>query len=159
MQTGTMTFPPPFKIAVVGGGIGGLFAALSLHHHCGSAVSIDVYEQAREYKEIGAGLALGPNAAKLLYKLGLGHAAMEIAGKRAGVWFTFRKFDDGDEVVTVKVPNEATVKSIPMHRAQFLDLLTDAIRARNAATLHVNKRCQGVTVCASTTLLKTTLLR
>ena len=45
----------PFRVAIIGGGIGGLCAALFIHHHCSSDVSIDVYEAAAEYKEIGAG--------------------------------------------------------------------------------------------------------
>ena len=58
-----------FRIAIIGGGIGGLFAALSFHHHCkntGANIQIDVYEQAAQYKEIGAGVGLGINAARLI---------------------------------------------------------------------------------------------
>ncbi|KAK7223395.1 hypothetical protein V2G26_011398, partial [Clonostachys chloroleuca] len=61
-----------FKIAIIGGGLGGLFAALSIHQHLTSEnIQVDVYEQAPEYKEIGAGVGIGPNAAALAVKLGL----------------------------------------------------------------------------------------
>lgn len=137
----------PFKVAVIGGGIGGLFTALSLHHHCGSALDIDVYEQAPQYKEIGAGVGIGVNAAKLLNKIGLGESVAKISGKRSGIWITFRKFDDGTDVVTVPSVDTEEVKQLPVHRAEFLDLLVDTVKQRKAARLHTHKRCRKLTVC------------
>ncbi|OBT70703.1 hypothetical protein VF21_10252 [Pseudogymnoascus sp. 05NY08] len=97
----------PFTVAIIGGGIGGLFAALSVHHHCAAlGISINVYEQTSEYKEIGAGVGVGVgvgigiNAALLIHKLGLGEAANKIAGDRNGVWLAFRRSDNGAEIVT-----------------------------------------------------------
>jgi len=58
----------PLKIAVIGGGIGGLSAALSLHQ---AGFAVDVYEQAPEMTEVGGGINMGPNAARILYRLGL----------------------------------------------------------------------------------------
>lgn len=136
-----------FRVAIIGGGIGGLFAALSLHHHCASlGISIDVYEQALEYKEIGAGVGIGINAARLIHKLGLGEAANSIAGDRNGIWLAFRRSDNGDEIVTVPVHDRDPIKQLPMQRSEFLDLLLDAINARNAATLHTNKKCKRLVV-------------
>jgi salicylate hydroxylase len=59
------------KIAVVGGGLGGLAAALSLHR---AGFAVDIYEQAPELNEVGGGINMGPNAARILYRLGLGEA-------------------------------------------------------------------------------------
>mgnify|MGYP002713072804 CR=1 FL=1 len=56
----------PFVVA--GGGIGGLAVALTLArqgHH------VQLFEQARQFSEIGAGLQLGPNAIRLLRKWGV----------------------------------------------------------------------------------------
>ncbi|KAL1881462.1 hypothetical protein VTK73DRAFT_3524 [Phialemonium thermophilum] len=135
----------PFRIAVVGGGIGGLCAALSLHYHSSKiapgAVAIDVYEQAPEYKEIGAGLGIGINAAKLLHRIGVGEAVNNISGHRNGVWITFRRYDTGAEILTVPVNDREAIRQSPVHRAEFLSLLVDAVKSRGAATLHVNKRC------------------
>jgi len=138
---------PGLTVAIVGGGIGGLCTALSLHHHCGTALSIDVYEQAPQYKEIGAGVGIGVNAAKLLYKIGIGQQIAEIAGQRSGIWITFRKFDDGTDVVTVPSADTEGIPQLSVHRAEFLDLLVDIVRQRNAASLHCNKRCRKLTVC------------
>src|SRR5437899_1897778 len=97
---------PSFRIAIVGGGIGGLFTALSLHHFCGNTVEITVYEQASQYKEIGAGVGVGVNAVRLLHKIGLGDAVSGIAGDRNGVWISFRRYDDSTEIITVPANNE-----------------------------------------------------
>jgi salicylate hydroxylase len=59
------------SIAVIGGGIGGLGAALSLHR---AGFDVNVYEQAPELTEVGGGINMGPNAARILYRLGLGAA-------------------------------------------------------------------------------------
>jgi salicylate hydroxylase len=137
----------PFTVAIVGGGIGGLFAALSLYHHCASlGISINVYEQAFEYREIGAGVGIGINAARLIHKLGLGEAANRIAGDRNGIWLAFRRSDNGEEIVTVPVHDRDPIKQLPMQRSEFLDLLLDAIKEKKAATLHTNKKCRLLVV-------------
>jgi salicylate hydroxylase len=59
----------PLRIAVIGGGIGGLTAALALRQ---AGFEVDVYEQAPELTEIGGGINMGPNAARVLRRLGLG---------------------------------------------------------------------------------------
>jgi 2-polyprenyl-6-methoxyphenol hydroxylase-like FAD-dependent oxidoreductase len=55
-------------IAIVGAGIGGLAAALTLARQ---GYAVQVLEQASEFKEIGAGIQLGPNVFKMLDQLGL----------------------------------------------------------------------------------------
>src|SRR5438309_4348243 len=57
------------RVAVIGGGIGGLTAALSLRR---TGFEVDVYEQAPELTQIGGGINMGPNAARILRRLGLG---------------------------------------------------------------------------------------
>jgi salicylate hydroxylase len=47
------------KAAIVGGGIGGLTAAIALRRR---GISVRVYEQADAVSAIGASLQLGPNA-------------------------------------------------------------------------------------------------
>jgi salicylate hydroxylase len=58
----------PLRIAVVGAGIGGLSAALSLRQ---AGFEVDVYEQAPELGEVGGGINMGPNAVRILRRLGL----------------------------------------------------------------------------------------
>lgn len=141
----------PFHIAVVGGGIGGLCAALSIHHHCpkDGSVIIDVYEQAPVYKEIGAGLGIGVNAAKLLHRIGVGKDLNNISGHRNGIWISFRRYDNGNEIVTVPVDDQKEIRQSPVHRAEFLELLFRYVKERNAATLHNNKQCIELKVRSS----------
>ena len=137
----------PFRIGIIGGGIGGLFCALSVYHHCssvGANVRIDVYEQASQYKEIGAGVGIGINAARLIHQLGLGDRLNSIAGHRTGVWITFRRYDNSDEIVTLPVNDNETIRQAPCARTEFLDLLRETIEERKAATLHTKKACQRV---------------
>ena len=56
------------KIAIIGGGIGGLTAAL---HLLKAGLDVHVYEQAAAIGEIGAGIQISPNASRLLIRLGL----------------------------------------------------------------------------------------
>jgi salicylate hydroxylase len=61
---------------VLGGGIGGLTAALSL---IDAGHQVRVFEQAAAVTAVGAGLQLSPNAARVLHNLGLGSALRETA--------------------------------------------------------------------------------
>ena len=136
-----------FRIAIVGGGIGGLCAALQIHHHCkGDNIEIDIYEQAAQYAEIGAGVGIGVNAAKLLHGIGIGNAMNTIAGDRQGIWISFRRFDNDGEIVTVPADDAKKIRQLPVHRAEFLDLLLTTVRERDAATLHTKKTCRRIDV-------------
>ena len=56
-------------IAVIGGGIGGLTAAVALRQ---AGFEVDTYEQAPELTEVGGGINMAPNATRVLRRLGLG---------------------------------------------------------------------------------------
>jgi salicylate hydroxylase len=55
--------PMANNVAIVGGGIGGLTAALALIRH---GMAVDVYEQAPELKELGAGVQISSNGTRVL---------------------------------------------------------------------------------------------
>jgi salicylate hydroxylase len=57
------------RIGIIGAGIGGLTAAVALRR---AGFEPDIYEQASELTEVGGGINLGPNAVRVLYRLGLG---------------------------------------------------------------------------------------
>jgi len=83
------------KIAVIGGGLGGLSAALAFHR---TGFNVDVYEQAPELNEVGGGINMGPNAARILYRLGLGEALDGAAVRPASAHV--RRWDDGRTLQT-----------------------------------------------------------
>ena len=63
-------------VLVVGGGIGGLAAALALARQ---GAHVRVLEQAAQFKEIGAGIQLGPNVFRMFARLGLTDAVSSLA--------------------------------------------------------------------------------
>src|SRR5690606_29346252 len=56
------------RIAIIGGGMGGLTAAIALTRIAG--VQVTVFEQASKLSEVGAGVTVAPNAARVLERLG-----------------------------------------------------------------------------------------
>jgi len=70
------------RIAIIGGGIGGLTAALALRQRGFEPI---VFEAAPELKEIGAGVALHPNAMKALRSLDLEASVRRLRGS-PNIW-------------------------------------------------------------------------
>jgi salicylate hydroxylase len=113
------------RIAIIGGGIGGLTTAAALKD---SGHDICVYEQADQFREIGAGVTLHPNATRLLDKLGLGNALRKIGSPTAGVNLMSV---DGEPIETGAprgdVPLSDAGQGYNVHRAEFLDILVNAL--------------------------------
>jgi salicylate hydroxylase len=84
----------PLRIAIIGGGIGGLAASLALRSR---GLDVSVYEQAKQLREIGAGVSIYPNAIRLLEQIGLGDRLEKIGSPITGV--TLRT-SQGDLIVT-----------------------------------------------------------
>ena len=138
-----------FKVAIIGGGIGGLTTALSIAHF-NPGIQIDVYEQAPQYAEIGAGVGIGVNAGRILRKLDVYDAANGISGERNNIHRTMRRWDNGDEISTQETGDNEEVRQLSVHRAEFLDVLLNAARERGAAKLHTSKRLVKIVVCCKT---------
>jgi salicylate hydroxylase len=78
------------SVAVIGGGLGGVAAGLSLLK---AGVDVHVYEQARALSEVGAGIQVSPNASRVLHRLGLAEALAKM-GVKPLAWHQ-RRWDDG----------------------------------------------------------------
>jgi salicylate hydroxylase len=63
------------KVVIIGAGIGGLTAALSLLKR---GIDVEIYEQSESLREAGAGIQLGANGTRVLYALGLADALAEV---------------------------------------------------------------------------------
>ncbi len=78
------------RIAIIGGGVGGLTAAIALLRR---GFEVEVLEQAPEISAVGASLQLGPNAVRLLDEIGLLPALRGIGVRPDAV--DFLRWDDG----------------------------------------------------------------
>jgi salicylate hydroxylase len=124
------------SVAVIGGGIGGLAAALSLLR---AGVDVHVYEQARALSEVGAGVQVSPNASCILHRLGLAEALAKM-GVKPLAWHQ-RRWDDGRTLLRTPLAEAMEAAfgfpHYQMHRADVLDTLA---RALPAERLHVGQR-------------------
>src|SRR6202167_1207422 len=66
-----------FNIGIIGGGIGGVGAAVALHR---AGIDATVYERANALREVGAGMMLWPNATRVLKELGLLERVAALSG-------------------------------------------------------------------------------
>ena len=125
-------------------GIGGLTAALALIRH---GIAVDVYEQAPELKELGAGVQISSNGTRVLYALGLGEAiekvGVVVAGKEIRLWSTgqtWKLFDLG--AISVE---RYGFPYMMFHRGDLHAVLLDAIRRERPDAIHLNRKCTGIT--------------
>jgi salicylate hydroxylase len=120
------------RVLIVGGGIGGLFAANALLAH---GIPVSVYEQAPELGEIGAGVYVTPNAVRQLERVGLG-PAVEQFGARVGTASTYFRHD-GTRIAPVQVTDAAGWNAcFGMHRADFVQFLSANLPAGIVRTGH-----------------------
>jgi salicylate hydroxylase len=131
------------RVAVVGGGIGGLSAALFLRR--AGLENVTVFEQAPELLEIGAGIQAAPNAVRLLRRLGLAERLGEVA-VRLEVGWEFRRWEDGRVLFSQELGDECErlygEPYYTVHRAHLLDMLREAVPD---GTVRLGHRCVDVT--------------
>ncbi len=128
------------KVVIIGGGIGGLSAAL---HLLKARLDVQVYEQAPRITEVGAGIQISPNASRLLHRLGLRPAMDKVGVLPVGVHQ--RRWDDGRTLQRAPLGPvvEATFGApyYHFHRADLANLLADAIPPER---LHVGHKLVGM---------------
>src|SRR4051812_9456989 len=131
------------RVAIIGAGIGGLTAALALIRQ---GFGLDVYEQAPELKELGAGVQISSNGTRVLYALGLGPEAewlgVVVAGKEIRLWSTgqtWKLFDLG--AVSVE---RYGFPYMMFHRGDLHAVLLDAIRRERPDAIHLDHKCVGI---------------
>lgn len=129
------------EIAIIGGGIGGLAAAGFLRR---AGLRATVYEQAGRLGEVGAGVVVAPNAARLLRSLGVLSALAERAVPLETGW-EFRRWQDGRvlsaEDLATRCARLYRERTYTAHRADLLDAVRQAVPDED---VRLGKRCTGL---------------
>ena len=128
---------------VVGGGIGGLGTALALSR---KGIPVHVIEQAPEFKEIGAGIQLGPNVFRMFEFLGLTEEMNKWAVFPQGL--EMRDSITGETFIDLPVDHRFHEKYhapyAVIHRADMLNVIYDACKKSNLITLTTSQKVVGV---------------
>jgi len=130
----------PLRIAVIGAGLGGLTAAVALQR---AGFDVQVYEQAPELTEVGGGINMGPNAARVLYRLGLGEALDREAVRPLSTHQ--RRWQDGRTLQRAPLnPRCEELYGVPhltVHRADLLAAIASGLAAER---VHLGHRLVGL---------------
>ncbi len=132
---------PP--VLIVGGGIGGLGTALALSR---KGIPSHVIEQADEFKEIGAGIQLGPNVFRMFEYLGLTAEMSKWAVFPEGL--EMRDSITGETFINLPVDQRFYDKYhapyAVIHRADMLNVIHEACKRSNLITLTTSQKVLGI---------------
>jgi salicylate hydroxylase len=131
------------SVVVVGGGIGGLTAALALLRR---GIDVQVYDQSSQLKEIGAGIQISSNGSRVLFALGLeaALAQVQVRPERRVLrhWSTgetWNWFDLGDKSI-----ERFGTPHLMLHRGDLHGLLSSAVKALKPDAITLDRRCVAV---------------
>lgn len=123
------------NFTIAGGGIAGLATAIGLRRH---GASVTVLEQAEAIKEVGAGLQVSPNGARVLRALGLGTGLKAIGVPAQAV--ELRDYRRPGVVARINLRYAGPESSYYfVHRADLIDLLADAARSSGVRVRLLNR--------------------
>ena len=130
------------KILIAGAGIGGLTAASCLMK---AGFDVEIYEQAPELSEIGAGIQLSANAMHVLNHLGLGDAIAKLSVRPGS--YVFRLHDTGEIIGQFPLADEhERLHGAPynqLHRADLHEVLAARARDFDKHVVRLNHRVVG----------------
>ncbi len=136
------------KIIVLGAGLGGLTAASCLIR---GGFDVEIYEQAPQLGEVGAGIQISANAMHVLADLGVKDRIMTV-GVRPGA-YVFRLHDTGEELQRFNLAaDHERMHGQPynqIHRADLHEILAEKAMSLKPDVVHLNKRATGYTESAS----------
>src|SRR5437868_5306961 len=128
------------RIAVIGGGIGGLTAAVALLQ---AGFEVDVYEQAPALTEVGGGINMAPNATRVLRRLGLAEGLDREGVRPLGTHQ--RRWQDGRTLQRAPLnPRCEELYGAPhltVHRADLLAIIASGFVAER---VHLGHRLVGL---------------
>ena len=133
-----------YRSLIAGAGIGGLTAASCLMK---AGHQVEIYEQAPQLAEVGAGIQVSANAMHVLRHLGL-EEAIRAAGVSPGA-YVFRLHDTGEVIQRFSLSEEhEQLHGAPytqLHRADLHDILAERARQADPDVVRLNRRATGFT--------------
>lgn len=122
------------RAVVVGGGIGGVAAAVALAR---AGIEVEVHEQAQQLAEVGAGVSLAPNGLRMLERLGVGDGIRRLSSPYVS---SELRLPDGQVVRHEPYQFAMAGQNAGIHRADLLALLAGQLPPGTVRTGH---RCTG----------------
>src|SRR5271169_659004 len=138
-RVGGKPMPRAKRVAIIGGGIGGLAAALALERR---GAEVIVYEQSPVHSEIGAGLNLTPNAVKAFRALGIEDKIEDIGS--GSEFLIIRSWKSGRLISRVRrgdFRKKFGAPNLTVHRADLLDVLRGSLKTTD---IRLGMRCIAV---------------
>lgn len=136
------------KALIVGGGIGGLTAALCL---ADAGVAVELYERSTAPGWTGAGIQISPNGVRVLSRLGLKPALDDVAFRPEAL--EMRLGRSGTQLFAIPMRDEAVRRFgepyCHIHRADLVAVLADALGARAPGAIRLGKAAQSFSQSAS----------
>lgn len=127
------------KVVIIGGGIGGLCAAIALKQ---AGIDFEIFEAATELKPIGAGIVLASNAMQVFEKMGIEGKIMEAGHEIENAISVDQSFKP---ITSLKVKEKVTKKygigSYAIHRGVLQKILINELDINK---IHLNKRLNSL---------------
>jgi salicylate hydroxylase len=143
------------KILIAGAGLGGLTAAACLLKQ---GFDVEIYEQAPQLGEVGAGIQISANAARVMRHIGALERIVQ-----TGVTpeeYRFRTYQEGDVLQTIPLGTGYVAKHgvpyVTIHRADLHAILVDVVRGLKPDCIHVASAVTGFAEDASGVTLEIT---
>ena len=135
-------------LLIVGAGLGGLATAIALRHQ---GFEVQVFEQAPELAEFGAGINISPNAVKVFHAFELANKLHAIGSEPIGLtWRDWGSDTIHNRLSFVDFEKRYGAKYYVIHRSDLHRMLSDALPQ---AIVHLGKRCTSAETLNGTAAL------
>ena len=126
------------SVLIIGGGIGGLAAAVALRR---AGIAARVFERAPQISEVGASLSIFSNAVKALRRMGLEDQVLSLGPEVVKARFLSTTGQVLSSIDVEDISRDCGAASVVVHRADLQQMLLTALDADQVAT---GKECVGV---------------
>lgn len=125
------------RIAIIGGGLGGM-AFLNAALYAGLK-KVQLYEQAHQFGEVGAGVSITSNANRVLDAFGLQESLLRKSSPKLDCYMEYHNYRTGEYLGHIEEFSSPHNRLV--HRAHLLDALKERVPTDH---LHLNKRLLSI---------------